>query len=74
MYYLYFSDSREWEFVEEAVSIDDNTFLQSNVFMNLKFTNGRTVENLFSNCKSEKFGLILGSAGTGKSVAMKKLI
>jgi hypothetical protein len=73
LYKMYFSDSREWEFIRDAISIEDNTFLQSDEFLNLSFTNGRTVEDLISNLTKDKFAVILGAAGTGKSVAMKKL-
>lgn len=73
LYKMYFSNSREYEFVEDVISIKENTFLQSNEFLNIRFTNGQTLESLISSILNCKFGLILGAAGTGKSMGVKKL-
>lgn len=73
LYKMYFSDSRECELVEDVISIKENTFLQSNEFLNLRFTNGESLESLILSILECKFGLILGEAGTGKSMGIKKL-
>ncbi|WP_042276247.1 hypothetical protein [[Clostridium] dakarense] len=73
LYKMYFLDSRENDFIQEGITIEENTFLQSNEFINLKFENGQTLEDVSCNILSSKFKLILGNAGTGKSIGMKYL-
>ncbi|WP_075809224.1 NACHT domain-containing protein [Paraclostridium sordellii] len=73
LYKMYFLDLRENDFIKEGITIEENTFLQSNEFINLKFENGKTLEDVSSDILSSKFNLILGNAGTGKSIGMKYL-
>lgn len=73
LYKIYFSDSREDDFIQDGITIEENTFLQSNEFINLKFKNGQSLKDLPNDILSNKFNLILGNAGTGKSIGMKYL-
>lgn len=73
LYRMYFLDSRENEFMQEAITIEENTFLQSTEFIDLKFENGQTLKEVTSDILSHKFNIILGNAGTGKSIGMKYL-
>lgn len=73
LYKIYFLDSREDDFIQDGITIEENTFLQSNEFINLKFENGQTLKDVSDDILSSKFNLILGSAGTGKSIGMKYL-
>lgn len=73
LYRMYFLDSREKEFIQEAITIEENTFLQSNEFIDLKFGNGQTLKEVTSDILTHKFNIILGNAGTGKSIGMKYL-
>lgn len=73
LYEMYFSDSREYEFIEDVITLQENTFLQSDEFMNLRFTNGETLESIYTSVLKSKYSLILGAAGTGKSMGIKNI-
>lgn len=73
LYQLYFSDSKELEFLQDVLTIEEETFLQSNELIDLKFINGESINSLYESVIDNKFGLILGEAGTGKSIAIKKI-
>jgi len=69
---MYFSHEREADWVKNGISIDEKTFLHSTEFFNLKLNNILITE-LSHKILENKVNLLLGSAGTGKSVLMKKM-
>ena len=69
---MYFSDEREADWVKNGISIDEKTFLNSTEFFNLKLNN-ITIADLYHTIFENKMNLLLGSAGTGKSILMKKM-
>lgn len=73
LYNLYFSDSQESKFLNDFLSVEENTFLQSNEFIDLKFTNEKSINDMCLEVSKNNLNLILGAAGTGKSIAMKKI-
>lgn len=73
LYRMYFCDSREREFVHSCLTIDENTFFQSTEFIDLKLSNDETIKTLAKKVNDIKIGVILGNAGTGKTMAMKYL-
>lgn len=73
LYQIYFCDTKEFEFINDILSIEDTTFFRSKEFLNLKFNNGNTVNSLYYSFSNHEIGLIAGSAGTGKTIAMKKI-
>ncbi|MBB6715574.1 NACHT domain-containing protein [Clostridium gasigenes] len=73
LYQLYFSHSRELEFLQDTLSIEERTFLQSRELLDLKFTNGESINSFYKIVIKKEFALVLGAAGTGKSIGIKKL-
>lgn len=69
---IYFSDEREMDWIKNSISIDEKTFLNSKQFFNLKL-NGSVITDLYPTIFKNKVNLLLGSAGTGKSVLIKKM-
>lgn len=70
---LYFSDSREQEFCNSDITIDEKTFLNSNEFIDLGIKKHAKISNLRNDILKNKINLLLGVAGTGKTLAMKKI-
>ena len=70
---LYFSDSREQEFYNKDITIDEKTFLNSNEFIDLGIKEHAKISNLRNDILNNKINLLLGVAGTGKTLAMKKI-
>lgn len=69
---MYFSDERENDWIDNSISINEKTFLNSTEFYNLKLNN-ILITDLSHKITEDKVNLILGSAGTGKSVLIKKM-
>lgn len=69
---MYFSDERETDWIKNGISINEKTFLNSSEFFNLKLNNIE-VSDIWDLLLPNKVNLILGSAGTGKSMLMKKM-
>ncbi|MCG4585422.1 hypothetical protein L0P56_07930, partial [Anaerosalibacter bizertensis] len=71
LYNLYFSESRELDFLESNISIEDKTFLISDEYLELNLSKDLSVWNSQDD-RVNTLALLLGSAGTGKSMLMKK--
>lgn len=69
---IYFSDERETEWIKNGISVDEKTFLNSTEFFNLKLNNF-AITDLYPTIFENKVNLLLGPAGTGKSILMKKM-
>lgn len=69
---MYFSNERENEWIDNNISISEKTFLNSTEFFNLRLNN-IVITDLGHKIVENKVNLILGSAGTGKSVLIKKM-
>lgn len=69
---IYFSDEREIDWIKNGISIDEKTFLNSKEFFNLRLNN-IAITDLYPTIFENKVNLLLGSAGTGKSILMKKM-
>lgn len=69
---MYFSDEREADWIKNGISINEKTFLNSTEFFYLKLNNIVTIDLCHTIFKN-KVNLILGSAGTGKSMLIKKM-
>lgn len=69
---IYFSDERETDWIKDGISIDEKTFLNSTEFFNLKLNN-IAITDLYHTIFENKINLLLGPAGTGKSILMKKM-
>lgn len=70
---LYFSDTREIDFCKSSISISDRTFLLSNECFDIHLNNNISFNMLHKEVIKEKINLVLGAAGTGKTMIMKKL-
>lgn len=68
----YFSEEREEDWIKRGVSEEERTFLNSSELFDLKINN-TPISNISSSIYENKVNLILGYAGTGKSILMKKL-
>src|SRR5699024_8542131 len=71
LYNLYFSESRELHFLESNISIEDKTFLISDEYLELNLSKDLCVWNSQDD-RVNTLALLLGSAGSGKSMLMKK--
>ncbi|MGG7177188.1 NACHT domain-containing protein [Clostridium paraputrificum] len=69
---MYFSNERENDWIDNSISINEKTFLNSTEFFNLKLNN-ICIADFGDEITGNKVTLILGSAGTGKSVLIKKI-
>lgn len=69
---IYFSEEREEEWIKSAISVEERTFLNSSEFFDLKINN-IPITDISSSIYVNKVNLILGYAGTGKSILLKKL-
>lgn len=69
---IYFSDERETDWIENGISVDEKTFLNSTQFFNLKLNN-IAITDLYPTIFENKVSLLLGPAGTGKSILIKKM-
>lgn len=69
---IYFSDEREIDWIKNGITIDEKTFLNSSEFFNLKLNN-ITLTDLYPTIYENKVNLLLGPAGTGKSILIKKM-
>ncbi|NFI94720.1 hypothetical protein FC961_10010 [Clostridium botulinum] len=69
---MYFSNERENDWIENSIPIDEKTFLNSTEFFNLKL-NDIFITDFSDKITDNKANLIVGSAGTGKSVLIKKI-
>lgn len=72
LYNLYFSESRELEFLDSGISIEDKTFLMSDEYLELNLSEDINIYKSISG-ETNDVALLLGSAGTGKSMLMKKI-
>lgn len=68
----YFSEEKEEDWIKRGVSEEERTFLNSSELFDLKINN-TPISNISSSIYENKVNLILGYAGTGKSILMKKL-
>ena len=73
LYKLYFTDERELDFLVNLISPNEKTFLNSQEFLELYFENNIKVSDINNKLYKDKFTLILGEAGTGKSLTMKQI-
>src|SRR5699024_3243812 len=71
LYNLYFSGSRELDFLESNISIEDKTFLMSDEYLELNLNKNLSVWSSQDE-RVSTLTLLLGPAGTGKSMLMKK--
>src|SRR5699024_3298080 len=71
LYNLYFSESRELDFLESNISIEDKTFLMSDEYLELNLNKNLSVWSSQDE-RVSTLTLLLGPAGTGKSMLMKK--
>ena len=69
---IYFSGERETDWIKNGISIDEKTFLNSTEFFNLKLNN-IAITDLYPTIFENKVNLLLGPAGTGKSILIKKM-
>lgn len=72
LFRIYFSDEREIDWIKNGISIDEKTFLNSTEFFNLKLNN-IVITDLYPTIFENKVNLLLGPAGTGKSILIKKM-
>lgn len=70
---LYFSNTREIDFCNSCISTNDRTFLISNEYLNICVNDKININTLYTEIVKQKINLLLGVAGTGKTLAMKKL-
>ncbi|WWU66393.1 hypothetical protein QJR26_08440 [Clostridium baratii] len=73
LYGLYFSNERDLEFLSNLITPKEKTFLESDEFLDLKFEDSSDLLKIKKELNENKFSLILGDAGTGKSLALKKI-
>lgn len=69
---MYFSEEREDDWIKEGISINEKTFLNSSDFFNLKLDDINITE-LYHKITEYKVNLLLGLAGTGKTMLIKKM-
>lgn len=69
---FYFSEGRELEYLDNAISIEDNTFLQSKTHIELPIKNF-TYKDIKNVSRKNNNTIVLGHAGSGKTVLMKKI-
>lgn len=72
LYRIYFSDERETDWIKNGISIEEKTFLDSTDFFDLT-SNNIAIKDLYPAILDNKVNLLLGPAGTGKSILMKKM-
>lgn len=72
LYNLYFSESRELEFLESGISVQDKTFLMADEYLKLNLSEDIDIYKSLGD-GTNVLTLVLGSAGTGKSMLMKKI-
>ena len=70
---LYFCDSRETEFYNSDITVVEKTFFTSKEFVDLGIKDNFKLSNFKEEIFENKISLLLGVAGTGKTLAMKKL-
>lgn len=70
---MYFSNERELDWISNSISIEEKTFLNSDEFLDLRLNN-ISINDLKDKISKDSIKLILGSAGTGKSMIVKKLV
>ncbi|MFY8256836.1 NACHT domain-containing protein [Clostridium perfringens] len=73
LYRLYFTEERKLDFLTSLITPDEKTFLNSDEFLDLNFENSSNLIEIKNGLNQNKFSLVLGDAGTGKSLALKKL-
>lgn len=72
IYKLYFSSQNELAFLDDSISLQDRTFLNSSTFLDLHI-NGKSFNGTIDEIFKNKVSLIIGNAGTGKTELLKKL-
>lgn len=72
IYRLFFSEQDEIEFIYSHISLEERTFLNSTMFLNLSI-DGLTIDQIEPELRKSKINLLLGGAGTGKTEILKKL-
>ena len=72
LYRSFFSSQNVYGLLNDALSNDEITFLTSNQFIDLSL-NGTKFSLLEKEILAQKFSVITGAAGTGKSELLKKL-
>jgi len=70
---FYFSESRELDFLDSSISIEDKTFLNSEEFISLPIRDYSGYDDVISLLQKRCCAIVLGDAGTGKTLMMKKL-
>lgn len=73
LYKLYFTDERELDFLINLISPKEKTFLKSDEFLDLNFEKNVKISEIKNKIYKDKFSLILGEAGTGKSLTIKQI-
>lgn len=73
LYELYFSNEKNLEFLNNLITPMEKTFLESDAFLRLKFGENIDLLEIKESLNENKFTLILGDAGTGKSLGLKKI-
>ncbi len=69
---FYFSESRELDFLDSSISIEDKTFLNSEEFISLPIRNYAGYDDVISLLQKRCCAIVLGDAGSGKTLMMKK--
>lgn len=70
---FYFSESRELDFLDSSISIQDKTFLNSDEFISLPIRNYDNYNSIIIFLEKRCCAIVLGNAGSGKTLMMKKL-
>ena len=69
---FYFSESRELDFLDSSISIEVRTFLNSMEFIPLPIRDYAGYDAVISLLQEKCFAIVLGDAGSGKTLLMKK--
>ncbi|RCX10437.1 hypothetical protein DFR58_12929 [Anaerobacterium chartisolvens] len=69
---FYFSESRELNFLDSSISIEDKTFLNSEEFIPLPIREHTGYDDVICLLQKRCCAIVLGDAGTGKTLMMKK--
>lgn len=70
---MYFSNERDRDLVANSITVEEKTFLNSDEFLEIRLNN-ITINDIKDKIGENSIKLILGSAGTGKSMIVKKLV
>lgn len=70
---FYFSEGRELSFLDSSISIKDKTFLNSEEFISLPLKDYKGYDDIMAGLDKGCCSIVLGDAGSGKTLMMKKL-